>query len=117
MVYEPMAEFVRDPDNLFHLPRGCSYRVFSRVGEKMDDGFLVPGQHDGMAAFPGADGRTILVRNHEQLPADVRMSPFGPKQQLLKKVSREMLFDPGKLKQPGLGGTTTLVYDTKGQML
>ena len=117
MVYEPTAEFVRDPDNLFHLPRGYGYRVFSRVGEKMDDGFLVPGQHDGMAAFPGPDGRTLLVRNHEQLPADVRMSPFGPKQQLLKKIPREMLFDAGKLKQPGLGGTTTLVYDTKGQML
>lgn len=117
MLAEPLPEFVRDPDNLFHLPRGYSYRVFSRVGEKMDDGFLVPGQHDGMTAFPGPDGRTILVRNHEQLPGDVRMSPFGPKQQLLNKIPREMLFDPGKLKQPGLGGTTTLVYDTKGQML
>ena len=31
----------------------------------MDDGFLVPGTHDGMAAFPGPDGKTVLVRNHE----------------------------------------------------
>jgi secreted PhoX family phosphatase len=117
MLTEPLPEFVRDPDNLFHLPKGCRYHIFSRTGEKMDDGFLVPGQHDGMAAFPGADGRTILVRNHEQLPGDVRMSPFGMKQQLLKKISREMMFDHGKGKAPGLGGTTTLVYDTKGQML
>ena len=117
MLADPLPEFVRDPDNLLHLPKGFSYRVFSRMGEKMDDGFLVPGAHDGMAAFPGPDGRTILVRNHELLPADVRMGPFGPKQQLLKNVPRERMFDHGKAKAPGLGGTTTLVYDTKGQML
>ncbi len=29
------------------------------------DGSVVPARHDGMAAFPGPDGRTILVRNHE----------------------------------------------------
>jgi hypothetical protein len=115
---EPPQDFVRDPDNILHLPRGFSYRAFSRTGEKMDDGFLVPAAHDGMAAFPGPGGRTILVRNHELTPMELRYGgPFGPRQQLLKNIPREMMFDYGKGKQPGIGGTTTLVYDTKGQML
>lgn len=117
MATDPLPGFVRDPDNLFHLPKGYSYRIFSQTGERMDDGFLVPGAHDGMAAFPGPDGRTILVRNHELTAGDRRTGAFGPRQQLLKNIDRSRVFDYGKGKQPGLGGTTTLVYDTKGQML
>jgi hypothetical protein len=117
-VFDPGPDLVRDPDNVLHLPRGFTYRAVSRTGERMDDGFLVPAAHDGMAAFPGPDGRTILVRNHELLPTELRFGgPFGPKQQLLKNVPEGMIFDAGKGKQPGLGGTTTLVYDTKGQIL
>ncbi|HEX7896877.1 MAG TPA: alkaline phosphatase PhoX [Planctomycetota bacterium] len=115
---EPAPELVKDPDYVLHLPRGFSYRMISRAGEKMDDGFLVPGAPDGMAAFPGPDGKTILVRNHELTPAELRAGgAFGPKHLLLSKLPKEKLFDFGKGKQPGLGGTTTLVYDTKSQML
>lgn len=115
---EPLPELVKDPDYILHLPRGFTYRMFSRAGETMDDGFRVPGAPDGMAAFPGPDGRTILVRNHELLPSELRAGgPFGPRNQLLSKLPKEKLFDYGKGKQPGLGGTTTLVYDTQSQML
>lgn len=115
---EPSPELARDVDGLLHLPKGFSYRMISRAGERMDDGFFVPGAHDGMAAFPGPDGRVILVRNHELTPQELRAGgPFGPKNQLLPKIAKEKLFDYGKGRQPGLGGTTTLVYDTKGQML
>ena len=31
----------------------------------LDDGTVLPGRHDGMAAFPGEGGRVTLVRNHE----------------------------------------------------
>jgi len=51
--YGPLAE---DPEGLIDLPDGFSYTVFSRTGERMDDGLLVPGAHDGMAAFAGPDG-------------------------------------------------------------
>ncbi|HYE97997.1 MAG TPA: alkaline phosphatase PhoX [Planctomycetota bacterium] len=116
--FEPLEGMVRDPNNVLHLRAGFTYRMFSRTGEKMDDGFLVPASHDGMAAFPGPDGTTILVRNHELTPQELRLGgPFGPKQQLLKNVPDGKIFDAGKRKMPGLGGTTTLVYDTKGQML
>ena len=47
------------------LPRDFRYRVLSRSGDRMDDGQPTPGLFDGMAAFPGPDGTTVLVRNHE----------------------------------------------------
>jgi hypothetical protein len=47
------------------LPPGFSYRVISRAGEPMTDGNPTPGIFDGMAAFAGAGGEVILVRNHE----------------------------------------------------
>ncbi|MBW4555934.1 MAG: PhoX family protein [Trichormus sp. ATA11-4-KO1] len=50
---------------LLKLPRGFNYTAFSATGQPMDDGFTVPERHDGMAAFPGANNTTILVRNHE----------------------------------------------------
>lgn len=115
---EPLDDLVKDPDYILHLPKGFSYRMISRAGERMDDGLLVPGAHDGMAAFPGADGRVVLVRNHELTPQELRAGgPFGPRNRLLSRLPKEKLFDYGKGKQPGLGGTTTLVYDPKNQML
>lgn len=47
------------------LPRGFSYKVISRQGDPMSDGNPTPGIFDGMGAFPGPDGSTILIRNHE----------------------------------------------------
>ena len=37
---------VRDPKSLLDLPKGFSYRVVSRTGDEMSDGFLVPGAPD-----------------------------------------------------------------------
>ena len=42
-----------DPLGILDLPRGLNYRILSRTGQSMDDGLLVPGLHDGMAALPG----------------------------------------------------------------
>ena len=57
------AEFSGKP--ILKLPRGFNYTAISITGQPMDDGFTVPQGHDGMAAFPGANNTTILVRNHE----------------------------------------------------
>ncbi len=108
---------VLDPNRIMDLPRGFSYKVISKTGERMDDGLLVPGKHDGMAAFPAPLGKTILVRNHELSPENVKQSPYGDRNHLLKKMASEMLYDAGRGKTPGLGGTTTLVYDTHFQRL
>ncbi len=67
------------------LPRGFKYRVISRSGDPMSDGNPTPGIFDGMAAYAGAGGATILIRNHENrsrpgeipvvVPADKRYDP------------------------------------------
>jgi secreted PhoX family phosphatase len=67
--------------------------------------------HDGMAAFPGADGRVILVRNHELESAWLDYSPYGKDKARLGRVDVSRLYDRGGGVMPNLGGTTTLVYD------
>jgi len=51
--------------NYLELPRGFRYRIVSRQGRPMSDGNPTPGLFDGMAAFPGRGGTTVLIRNHE----------------------------------------------------
>jgi len=55
------------------LPRGFRYRVISRQGQPMDDGNPTPGIFDGMGAYPGPDGNTVLIRNHEnrRVPGEI----------------------------------------------
>lgn len=99
------------------LPRGFAYTTFSPAGAEMDDGLLVPGMHDGMGAFAAPDGRTILVRNHENEAAWKQHSPFGPNNERLGLVDRELIYDTGHMIEPAIGGTTTVVFDTKTQRM
>ena len=56
----------RDSGEVYlQLPEGFEYRLVSRAGEPMSDGNPTPGIFDGMAAYPGASGSTVLIRNHE----------------------------------------------------
>jgi secreted PhoX family phosphatase len=59
------------------LPPGFQYRSFHDTEQPvtLDDGTVLPGRHDGMAAFQGANGNTILVRNHE---VNGPVAAFGP---------------------------------------
>ena len=103
-----------DPAGILDLPEGFQYTIISRWGEKMDDGLLVPALHDGMAAFPDPQGRTILVRNHEVgIDSPLNYGAFGSNLELLDQVDPRALFDSGQGEKPCLGGTTTIVYDTK----
>lgn len=107
-----------DPDGIIALPRGFSYRIFSAAGETMSDGLIVPEAHDGMATFPGPDGMTLLVRNHEVGPgADPARGAFGADLALLDRIDRSLLYDSGDGRPPALGGTTTLLFDTVNQRL
>ncbi|GAB5562609.1 MAG: PhoX family phosphatase [Synoicihabitans sp.] len=99
------------------LPAGFSFTTFSHAGEEMDDGLLVPGMHDGMAAFAGPDGKTLLVRNHENESAWMHHSPFGPGNERLGRVDATKIYDRGGMTHPGIGGTSTLVFDTRTQKL
>ncbi|WP_144872678.1 alkaline phosphatase PhoX [Hyella patelloides] len=60
-----------DPKGILDLPAGLQYKILSVAGETMDDGLLVPNHHDGMGAFAGENGTTILVRNHELSPIQI----------------------------------------------
>lgn len=102
-----------DPGELLDLPEGFSYRVVSKAGTAMDDGFTVPPAHDGMAAFAGADGRIVLVCNHEMPPAFPKYSAFGTGFDTLPKHVKARVYDHGGGKTPGAGGTTTTVYDPR----
>src|SRR3712207_2351533 len=64
-------------EKLFDLPEGFSYTVVSRFGDTMDDGLRTPGMADGMAAFPHAGGKVLLVRNHELDATQKDYGPFG----------------------------------------
>jgi secreted PhoX family phosphatase len=59
------------------LPPGFRYRSFHDTEQTvtLDDGTLLPGRHDGMAAFRGHKGTYILVRNHE---VNGTTGAFGP---------------------------------------
>lgn len=96
---------VKDPQGILDLPAGFQYRVFSKLGDPMSDGYRVPSLHDGMASFPGPDGSTILVRNHEVYPG--LPSGFRPVQ-----ARADQKYDP---LCPG--GTTTLVVSKDRQLI
>jgi secreted PhoX family phosphatase len=95
-----------DPAGLLELPEGFQYKALStarlgsendpRFTQKLGNGELVPGNHDGMAAFSGPAGITVLVRNHE----------LEPDQQPAVDPSGKRRYD-----RLGTGGTTTLWVD------
>jgi hypothetical protein len=69
-VLGPVAD-LRDGKVRLHLPEGFAYRSFHDTdlpagsSVVLDDGTVLPGRHDGMGAFPLANGNVMLVRNHE----------------------------------------------------
>jgi len=96
------GELISDPNGILDLPAGFQYRAFSQTGEIMSDGTPVPQDHDGMAAFLGENGNTILVRNHE-------VSPEEP--------SGVIAPEENKYDKLGKGGTTTLVINSDRQLV
>lgn len=104
---------VQDPKGLLNLPKDFSYKIISKRGDKMADGLLVPGRPDGMGTFAGPNDKTIIIRNHENSPDTLIEGAFGLQNELLPKEKATNFYDYGKGKLPGLGGTTTMVYDPK----
>lgn len=92
---------------LISLPEGFRYWVVSWTGQTMNDGSRVPGDHDGMAAFKGPRGTTLLVRNHE---LSNREAKYGDHAGVV--VPDHLKYDPWCN-----GGTTTLVIDERGQLV
>ena len=107
-----LGPMVTDPAGLLDLPKGFSYRVLSKRGDRMADGFKVPGKPDGMAAFPGPDGKVVLVCNHELSLAMTGMGPYENNLQLPDSIDPALNYDSGDQgKEPHLGGTSNIVFD------
>ncbi len=56
---------VADPNGILDLRPGLTYRIVGRNFDRLSDGHRSPARPDGMACFAGADGRWVLMRNHE----------------------------------------------------
>jgi secreted PhoX family phosphatase len=96
---------VPDPAGLLDLPQGFAYRIISRFGDAMDDGYRVPDHADGMGAFRLDSRRMALVRNHELRPSHGDRGPFAG-----RAPAGLAAFDAaGGAALPG--GTSTIVYD------
>jgi len=54
-----------DGQSTLMLPEEFDFITLDRQGTRMSDGNPTPGIFDGMGAFRGRGGRTILIRNHE----------------------------------------------------
>jgi len=101
------GDLVPDANGLLNLPAGFQYRVFSREGDGLSRGGLVPGSHDGMAAFPAGRAGTWLVRNHELNADDVVEDGLIPVEAMAGAT-----YDP-----EAVGGTTTLLVDHARRLL
>jgi len=96
----PLGALQPDPAGVLDLPPGFSYRVISRLGDAMDDGFTVPDRADGMGCFDLGNGKLALVRNHELQAQHDGGGVMGP---AYDTVARSLI--------PLPGGTTTIVLD------
>lgn len=110
-------DLISDPVGLVDLLPGFDYSVVSVAGRQMDDGLLVPAGQDGMAAFAGPQGTTVLVCNHELSQNSTGNGAFGDNNELMREDRWESLFDAGRRSHPCLGGTSTMTYDTRSNRL
>ncbi|MCU0447693.1 MAG: DUF839 domain-containing protein [Microscillaceae bacterium] len=111
------GDLIPDPNKIMDLPKGFSYKIISRQGTQMSDGFFTPGKPDGMATFKGNHNKVIIIRNHENDIENLAESPFGKNNTLLEKINKTKFYDYGRGKKPSLGGTTTLIFDEKTQTI
>ena len=106
-----------DPEKLFDLPEGFSYRVVQRAGDSMSDGLVAPRNMDGMACFRLDGDRVALVRNHELSPRHMDQGAFGEGHKLADRIDPKLAYDRNQDGRILPGGTTTLIYDVRRQRL
>ena len=92
---------LRDGNVRLHLPQGFKYRSFHDTEGPvvLTDGTALPGRHDGMGAFRGPRGTSILVRNHEVNNPQPAFGPGDPYDEMAG------------------GGTTTIQVNRRGGVL
>lgn len=100
--YGPLSPTADERDDMVRLdlPAGFAYRSFHTTGTMLGDGTTLPGRHDGMAAFRGRRGNSIIVRNHEINGPGMPMGGTGT------------VYDPMTR-----GGTVTVEVDAHGNVV
>lgn len=104
----PVPPLQPDPNGIIDLPQGWSYRVISRLGDKMDDGNVVADSADGMGCISLGSSKVALVRNHELSALEGSKGAFRdrPVEQAYDRMD-----GGGALP----GGTSTIIYDLRKQ--
>jgi secreted PhoX family phosphatase len=101
------TKLVADPKGLLDLRAGFSYRILQRAGDKMDDGYRVPGRPDAMGCFDLGHGKWALMRNHELDRGLARLNAYPPRTSAPAEAYDKTSF----------GGVTRLVLDEHAQVL
>ena len=110
-----LRALTKDPRKIIDLAPGLKYSIVSEQGRRMSDGLRVPGAHDGMAAFPGENGRVVLICNHE-LDFNFRgESAMLDRYPAFPQAFLDRFYDDGRGVSPGLGGTTTTIFNPATQ--
>ena len=106
------SKMIKDPNKVLDVHRSLSYNIISTIGQKMSDGYRVPGSPDGMSAFAVNRENTVIVRNHELGRTSGRlMGPFdNPKNDAM--ALGEKHYDKN-----AFGGTTNILLNNKTCLL
>jgi secreted PhoX family phosphatase len=98
---QPTAD--QNGDKILALPKGFQYVTFSKIGDVMSDGAVVPRAHDGMTCFEWRRNTVRLIRNHE-----VRTAPGS-----YNDPATFSMGGPANSRYDalGVGGTTTIDFD------
>ena len=93
----------RDSNKILDVHSALRYRIISKKGSIMSDGYKVPALADGMGSFAVNDN-IVLVRNHELLPSDgMKEGAFeNPSSQIRKMKNNH--YD-----KKSIGGTTNII--------
>ena len=105
-LFRGYGDLLKDPKGILELPPGFQYRIFSREGEALSHGGVVPSNHDGMAAFAAGLHCVWLVRNHE-----VEASDAAEENKISVAALEGATYDP-----EGSGGTSTLLVGWNRQL-
>jgi secreted PhoX family phosphatase len=106
-----------DPRRILDLPEGFSYQIISQAGQTMSDGWLVPGQPDGMGCFALDGSLVALVRNHELRTnaTHPNLGPNGFAYSFGTPVDPARAYGLDKQGRVLTGGTSTVIYDLESR--
>ena len=94
-----------DAKNIIDIHPSLDYKIISKEGENMSDGFKVPGLADGMGSFLINDD-IILVRNHEIVPKHgMQKGAFQNPRLQIKELGNK------HYDENAIGGTTNIILD------